>query len=54
MKQTALHWSCKRNYLKISKLLINNYAFINATDIFNKTPLFIAAQNGNLKILKVK
>ena len=50
---TALHWCAKKNYFKMAQLLMEHKADPNRADFFKRTPLFIASQNGCLKIVKL-
>jgi ankyrin repeat protein len=55
---TALHWSTKRGYLEVTRLLLESGADPNATaDLFftykKNPPLKLAASNGHLQILKL-
>ena len=39
---TALHWACKKNNLRIVKMLVENGADINEIDYGKRTPLYLA------------
>ena len=46
-----LHSAVAGNHLNISRMLIENGAFVNATQMSGITPLHSAAQNGNIEII---
>ena len=50
---TAIHVACEKGYDDIVEKLINNGANITALDYQNRTPLFIAALNHQLKICEL-
>ena len=49
-----LHWSCRVNHFDMVKLLVTRSRLnCNAQKANGATPLYVAADNGNLKCLKV-
>ena len=42
---TALHWSCKRGNIEISKILIEHKCDIDSEDMIGRTPLYFAVYN---------
>lgn len=44
-KETPLHKAVKKNYVELTRLLLDNGADINAKDALDLTPLYIAAIN---------
>lgn len=52
-QQTALHWAAKRNYPKICEVLLEYGSNVNAFDIGNRTPLYLATKENNLECVKV-
>lgn len=50
---TALHWCTLRNRMEIAKLLINNKALVDATDIVKRTPLLLAVKRGNFDFVQM-
>ena len=53
LKNTALHWAVRRKFYDISKVLIDNKCNLNARDITNRTPLYIAAVQNDFKHVQV-
>ncbi|EAR82367.2 ankyrin repeat protein (macronuclear) [Tetrahymena thermophila SB210] len=51
--QTALHWAAKRGYKKMSQILINKGANINALDLNKKTPLDLAISQDQTKTISL-
>lgn len=51
--QTALHWAVKKDYEEITRILIENGADVDATDIAGRTPLYFAIQNNSISTLKL-
>ena len=51
--QTAFHICAKRNIYQIVQLLISRLGDINAKDIYGRTPLMCAAENGHLEMICV-
>ena len=51
--QTAFHICAKRNIYQIIQLLISRTGDINSKDIYGRTPLMCAAENGHLDIICV-
>ena len=52
-QMSGLHWSCKKDNLEISELLLKKGSDVNAQDELGRTPLFFAIQNSNLKLVKL-
>lgn len=44
--------ACQCNHVEVAEELLNNGADIHAQMVDGATPLFIAAQNGHVKMLK--
>ena len=53
MYQTALHWTAKRGYSRMLKLLLDYGGDPNATDLMGRTPLFLAAHHSHLICAKL-
>lgn len=53
MYMTALHWTCKRGYLKATQVLLRNNADIEAEDMIGRTPLFFAIEGGYEDVIEV-
>jgi len=51
--QTAFHICAKRNIYQVIQLLISRTGDINSKDIYGRTPLMCAAENGHLDIICV-
>ena len=51
--QTAFHICAKRNIYQVIQLLISRTGDINSKDIYGRTPLMCAAENGHLNIICV-
>ena len=45
-RSTPLHEAARHGWLSVMRVLIDNYADVNATNVGNETPLFYAAQEG--------
>ena len=53
-KRTPLHYAVIKGHLKCVKSLLNNNNIkINKKDIYGKTPIFYACNNGNSEILEL-
>eukprot|EP01130_Rhizamoeba_saxonica_P005192 TRINITY_DN2079_c0_g1_i1.p1 TRINITY_DN2079_c0_g1~~TRINITY_DN2079_c0_g1_i1.p1 ORF type:complete len:629 (-),score=115.50 TRINITY_DN2079_c0_g1_i1:72-1925(-) len=54
---TPLHWACHKpdniGNLKVIKWLMEYNCNINASDAYNRTPLLMAARNGNIETVKL-
>ena len=50
---SALHWSSKKGLYEMSELLIKYHADVDAIDILNRTPLYLAIQENNIPIIEV-
>ncbi|CAK58172.1 unnamed protein product (macronuclear) [Paramecium tetraurelia] len=50
---TALHWSSKKGFYEMTEFLIKNHADVDAIDILNRTPLFLAIQENNIPIIEL-
>ena len=48
---TALHWASRRNHVKTVEFLLHHHSYVNATDIWGRTPLYYAIENGNQHIV---
>ena len=48
---TALHWASKRNRTECAEELIRLRAYVNAQDMYGRTPLYYAIQNKNLVLV---
>lgn len=48
---TALHWATRRNHIKTVDFLLHHHSYVNATDIWGRTPLYYAIDNGNQHIV---
>ncbi len=44
---TALHWAAKRNHTQCAAELILRKSYVNARDVYGRTPLYYAIQNKN-------
>ena len=51
--QTAFHICAKRNIYQIVQLLISRLGDINAKDVYGRTPLICAAENGHMEMICV-
>lgn len=51
--QTAMHWAAKWNFTEILHLLLEKGANVNAMDVGQWTPLFLAAKHGHLEAVKI-
>ena len=51
--QTAFHICAKRNIYQIVQLLISRLGDINAKDVYGRTPLIYAAENGHMEMICV-
>ncbi|CAK59218.1 unnamed protein product (macronuclear) [Paramecium tetraurelia] len=51
---SALHWSSKKGLYEMSELLIKYHADVDAIDILNRTPLYLAIQENNIPIIEVR
>ncbi|CAK60763.1 unnamed protein product (macronuclear) [Paramecium tetraurelia] len=51
---TALHWSSKKGFDEMTEFLIKNHADVDAIDILNRTPLYLAIQENNIPIMEVE
>ena len=52
--QNSLHWCAKRNYINLTKIIIQKMPIIDLKDKDHRTALFIAAQHNNFEIVKVQ
>lgn len=52
--QTPLHWAAKRGYNDLTEKILAKGKSTNIRDINGRTPLFLAALNGNISIVEVK
>jgi ankyrin repeat protein len=50
---TPLHWAAATKNETVVHILIENGVNVNATDLQNETPLFLATRNSDLAIVKV-
>ena len=50
--ETALLVSTQKNYEDVSDVLIQDRAEVNDKNIWGQTPLMLACQNGNLRLVK--
>ncbi|CAD8192657.1 unnamed protein product [Paramecium pentaurelia] len=50
---SALHWSCKKGLYEMSELLIKYHADVDAIDIMNRTPLYLAIQENNITTIEL-
>ncbi|CAD8203156.1 unnamed protein product [Paramecium octaurelia] len=50
---SALHWSSKKGLYEMSELLIKYHADVDAIDIMNRTPLYLAIQENNIPIIEL-
>ncbi|CAD8202440.1 unnamed protein product [Paramecium octaurelia] len=50
---TALHWSSKKGLYEMTEFLIKNHADVDAIDILNRTPLYLAIQENNIPIIEL-
>ena len=53
VRQTVLHWATRRNYLEITEMLLKAGANVDATDMMGRTPLFFAAKNSFVDMVKL-
>jgi len=53
MGLTALHWAVKKDFKLMVKLLLEFNASANQQDNFGRTPLFIAANSGNIQLVRI-
>lgn len=51
---TGLHHACKRGFMSIAKVLLENGSYIEAKDSMGRTPLFYALVSENITVVKVK
>ncbi|KAJ3085661.1 Palmitoyltransferase zdhhc13, partial [Phlyctochytrium bullatum] len=51
--ETALHWAVERGYSKVSKLLLDFGADVEAFDFMGRTPLSAASRMGQLECVRV-
>lgn len=51
--QTGLHWAVKRNYMKLTKCLLNSGANPRIKDFAGRAVEKIARKNGNTEIIKI-
>lgn len=49
---TALHESVSRNDLEVMEILVSGGAKVEAKNVYSITPLFVAAQSGQLEALR--
>jgi tRNA threonylcarbamoyladenosine modification (KEOPS) complex Pcc1 subunit len=49
---TPLHFAASKGHLPVVELLVNNGAFLDASNIWDKTPLHFAANNGHLDVVQ--
>ena len=49
----ALLEACNKNYIEISRLLVQYGSNVNYLDLFNSTPLHLACANNNLELIKL-
>ncbi|CAD8119429.1 unnamed protein product [Paramecium sonneborni] len=50
---SALHWSSKKGLYEMTELLIKYHADVDAIDILNRTPLYLAIQENNIPIIEL-
>ena len=51
--QTPLHYAARNNAVGSLKILLKLGSSIMARDYKNRTPLYVAAENGKLKLLAI-
>ena len=49
-RQTALHWSIERGWLRLVEMLLDRGADVDKSSYCGRTPLFLSCQNGHLKL----
>ena len=50
---TPLHYACARGHLDVAQFLIANGAIVDSMSLGNTTPLMMAVQSGNEKVVKL-
>ncbi|CAD8197722.1 unnamed protein product [Paramecium pentaurelia] len=50
---SALHWSSKKGLYEMTEMLIKYHADVDAIDILNRTPLYLAIQENNIPIIEL-
>ena len=50
---TGLHWAAKRGKLAISKLLLINNSDVDALDLVQRTPLYLATDFEHIEIVQL-
>ena len=52
-RETALHLSCDRNWLRLVVMLLDKGADVNKEDKFHRTPLYWTHRKGNLELARL-
>lgn len=48
-----MHWAVKRNDVKMARMLLQNFADVNAMGLARRSPLFYALRNNSFDLVKL-